>query len=405
MVAEFNQHTDRKNEVIKSLDLHKLCKGQVYAENASKPFVLPFTISLDFLDIHMLGKAPEVLEKNSKFIGEKETIYQIDDDLTLILQDFSGGHFKNVFDCYLFGEKVARLQSAPHNTKIFNAESVMLHIENEQLYTDSWYNSYELIRQKLNLVFKNFTRVDIAIDGLNYIPKFLNYYAKQTEKRKKVEMKGRARFAAGVLDKKTMEFQHFKIGSNKGDKYITIYNKSKELEKSNKMYIRKFWEVNNVDPQSDVFRFEMRMTNNAMKSIVGVDVNALQTPKYLMMLLKTQCKNFFEFAFKRGTNVTRMQTIDLLGFTNPEISYLDKAKRGLTDGRYKAKLSIKLSIKDICTGNYRTLEAAKSSFETVKENLELYDLKEWYSYRLPDWINEFKARNGRTSVIFNELLN
>jgi hypothetical protein len=128
----------------------------------------------------------------------------------------------------------------------------------------------------LNFGINNVTKLDIAIDGLNYIPDFLNAFNKQNGIEKKIRMVGKARFSAKVLDKERMYYENFQVGTNKSDKQVTVYLKTSELAASQKEYIKDFWFKNGLrpGPKDKVYRVELRMRSKFLKYIKGFNIHA-----------------------------------------------------------------------------------------------------------------------------------
>ena len=300
---------------------------------------------------------------------------------------------KDSFNVYLWGEKFGTLHSNPRTEgKGLKGDSVQVHIDNALLYTDHWCDDLQTVLDACGLQLKNVTRLDIALDGLNYIIDFLNGYQKQHAYSKKVHHLGKARFSAGVLDKNTMLYDHFKIGSGTSEKQISVYNKTKELERSNKGYIEKYWNANGLDnggPECPVYRVELRMRGKAVKEIKDFAIQKLTDYSYLFDLFRTGCHNYFEFTETKGhKNVSRQQVIDLIPFNRLGARLLEKVPRPLTDGRYKAKMAVHLTVKDIVLDLIPD-ESRTEALGVMKKQIERYDLYPWMQRRLPDWLKHY----------------
>ncbi|GAA4366793.1 hypothetical protein GCM10023185_38190 [Hymenobacter saemangeumensis] len=309
---------------------------------------------------------------------------------------------RDSFNVYLWGEKFGTLHANPRSEgKGLKPDSVALHIDNALLYTDHWYEDLQTVVQACGLYVKNVTRLDIALDGLNYIIDFLNLYQKQFEHNKRVHMKGKARFSAGVLDKTTMRYDHFKIGSGTSEKQISVYNKTKELERSNKGYIEKYWQANGLEnggPACPVYRVELRMRGKAVKEVKDFAIHKLTDYSFLFDLFRTGCNNYFEFTDTTGhRNVSRQAVIELIPFNALGARLLEKVPRPLTDGRYKAKMAVHLTVKDIVLDLIP--EATRpEALGVMKEQIERYDLYQWMSRRLPDWLKHYGKLANRQGM-------
>lgn len=369
------------NRQVRRVDPLKLYKGQLYrdiARNLENPL---FTLALDMLDLMCDG----VLEEGS----DERPHFEKRDGVMLEWQGKGTPMFKNSFAVYLWGEKFGMLHAHPRTaTKGLKPRSVQLHVENALLYTDHWHDDLNTVLDACGLLVQNVTRVDIALDGLNHVIDFLNLYQKQFAETKTVHHKGKARFTAGVLDKHTMLYQHFKIGSGTSEKQITVYNKTKELDISNKTYIEKYWEANGLthSPECPIFRLEVRMRGKAIKEIKDFALHKLTDYSYLFDLFRTGCENYFEFTETKGhKNVSRQKPIDLIPFDALGAVLLEKVPRPLTDGRYKAKMAVHLTVKDIVLDRVPDDERP-TALGVMQQQIKLYDLQKWLQRRLPDWL-------------------
>ncbi|MDO7873671.1 replication initiation factor domain-containing protein [Hymenobacter sp. ASUV-10] len=300
---------------------------------------------------------------------------------------------RDSFNVYLWGEKFGTLHANPRSEgKGLKPDSVQVHVDNALLYTDHWYEDLQTVVQACGLHVKNVTRLDIALDGLNYIIEFLNLYQKQFEWNKTVHHKGKARFTAGVLDKRTMLYDHFKIGSGSSEKQISVYNKTKELERSNKTYIAKYWQANGLQDgglDCPVYRVELRMRGKAVKEVKDFAIHKLTDYSYLFDLFRTGCHNYFEFTETQGhQNVSRQKPIDLIPFDALGARLLEKVPRALSDGRYKAKMAVHLTVKDIVLDLIPD-DSRPQALGVMKEQIERYDLYPWMARRLPDWLKHY----------------
>jgi hypothetical protein len=77
----------------------------------------------------------------------------------------------------------------------------------------------------------------------------------------------------------------FDIGSRSSSKWITCYNKSDELKRSNKSYVSDFWMRSGLNLQ-DVERFELKLRNDALKE-VNFDWRKMDDFEYLASIFRT----------------------------------------------------------------------------------------------------------------------
>lgn len=340
------------------------------------------TVSLDWLQVMAYC-----------WIGEPDQdvlTYKITDEIGLRYLKRGTPIFKHSYEVVLWGEPVAYLHTHCRDGKITGAGVVKLEIQNHVLYAD-WYDTYNTIMQALDAKLKNISRFDISIDGCNWIPLFLNAYMKQLPGDKTIELKGKVEPGTGKLHKKTMLFRHFKFGMGECPKQLRVYEKVQELEKSNKVYIREMWERAGIH-SSEVWRCELRMKSEAIKTVKHLKIDKLTDPKYLLSVFRTQVKNFFEFVeVTTDTNISRAKAIDLLCFDQLFIPTLQKVKRALVDGRYKAKLAIHNAVKDLLNGRIEKETDVDAALQHISSNMSIYNLARYFMNKVDEWIEKYQS--------------
>jgi hypothetical protein len=313
-------------------------------------------------------------------------LYQVG-DVYLKYVGYGTAMYLYLFDVIIEGEKVATLQAYPRG-EVIAKDCLSFKLNNSILYADYWVNIVIEITEKLQLTVNNVTRLDIAIDGLNYLILFLNMYAKQPLNDKKVHLKGKAKFDCKNQNHNSMNFESFTLGTLKSDKQISLYLKSKELEVSNKKYIETFWRENGMT-KDIVYRLELRLQSKSIREIENFDYKRLNEPYYLASIFKTQTNNYFHFITHTGQkNKTREHTIEVINFENLGGELLPKLKRGKTEDRYKAKLLIHLTQKLLLRGEIPK-EKEKHNKKIIKENIARYQLEDWYSVKIEDWKRDY----------------
>jgi len=329
--------------------------------------------------------------------------------------------FCHSYQLFYFGEPVAYLHTHSRNKTIIKEGLAKLEIMNQVLYSTSWSEVLDEVMKATQCTrINNVSGLHIAIDNVNHIKDFLNLYVRQGrehkskelktlgkwDKSQRVKMKGKARLDCKVFDRKTGQFQNFKIGN--GHKYITVYDKTSELKKSHKEYIWDAWKQSGVvgdkdhakwgartkemvtagEQEQQVFRCELRMSSQAIKQIKNFDLKRLSNPQYLLSLFKTQIENFFQFVvIENDTNISRARIVDLFQFELMRVPLLAKIPRAVVQGAYKAKMAIHNAYMGLMKGLYRGDEAANAAVIHIKENLQIYNLDRWFLEKEPEWIN------------------
>lgn len=336
-----------------------------------------------------------------------EQVYWLTDSICLQYQNRGTPIYNYSYVIILHGEPVANLHTHSKNPKIVKAGKVKIELHNHILYTTEWQQIMDEICQALGATPTVYGRIDIAIDGVNHLFPFLNIYVKQKRDMEYmmnginpgnntmnvmpnyIAMKGKARVDAKVLTRGNMLFQNFKIGNS--DKVVSIYNKSQEIDRrSNKEYIRRVWQGAGLDTTKDVWRCELRMKSGAIKNIKDFNFRRLQDPFYLLQIFKTQIENFFEFVFTRpGENISRAKKIDLFNFNKLRITCLDKIKRTVQRGAYKAKMAIHNGIANILLQHTKG-EAINHALNHIADQIHLYDLGLYYKRKLGEWCKMYQ---------------
>lgn len=325
--------------------------------------------------------------------------------------------YKYVWKIYQAGEHLATLLSHTRNEKFVRQGICKVDFRNHLFYSGQIWQFYDQLVSALALQFRGISRLDIAIDGVNYLMELCNIYAKQTRQNKIFEFIGKGRIDNKVLDRNTMMYQNFKLGSPKSGKELTIYNKSLEIVKSRKDYIQQFWKANGVTQRlidietenkriketgeaiylegyQNVFRIELRLNGKSIKETSpGIDpTDILRTADGLMSIFKLHTKQFFDAVFLDNAKTTRCTPIVLLPFHKFNIIPLKKIRPKPATDIYKAKLSINKTVKQLYTGVLSPDNA--SAFEMLLFDITTYDLTKWFARKHADeWQPAYSAMN------------
>lgn len=338
----------------------------------------------------------------------------------------SGNQFyKYRWQVLYLGEHLATMLTHTKNEKFVRKGVVKVDFKNHLLYTGMLWQFYDELTGSLNLQFKNVSRVDIAIDGLDHIIRFVNKYLKQTRQNKVVELVGRGTIRAAALDRNTMLYHSFKLGANGSRKQVTIYNKTKEIIKSQKDYIQKFWKANgihfeelplaemlaalkkgedepmNVAGVKNIFRFELRLTGEYIqemqvkKAETGewefFKIDWLKTSDGMMSIVHRACENFFEFVLKTYKENCKCKRLELIPFSKFEIFPIELQPVKRADDLYKTKLSIKKNVRQLFFGVLQPSDYMAT--EALVFDVNNYDLKEWFAKNLFTWFKELEYSN------------
>lgn len=389
------------------------------------------TIAVDWLSVYFTH---QVLFEKKYEEGDQ---MMINENCYLLAIDRPTLHFTTHFILFYGKEECAHILLNSRNEVFFKSDIVKVEFSNHTLYSGVWIEVYDTLVQ-FGLKYKSAGRIDIAIDGVNYLQQLLNIYAKQTVRNRTIILKNssetRARFSAKVLNTKTMLFENFNIGAPGGNKMITVYNKSLEIVKSGKTYIQEFWKRNGILTEvndleyfaneiaraekrghetfylkgfKNLYRFELRLKSESINEIEGFTIDMLKTPQGMAAIVKTHCRKYFDMCFNDNRNLSRCTSFDILPYEKLGAELINKIDRVEKDGVYKAKITIHGLIIDLYKGyteNYNTNEI----IETIIDRVSKYTLFDYVENKLPEWERRYAMfvdadRRNDVTMIINRL--
>ena len=387
-------------------------------------------ITLDWLSVYFVDKLGLVPEA----VGIDD-VKQITETISIRFFGKGTEHYKYTWHVLKNGEFLATILSHTRNEKFVKKGVIKIDFKNHLLYTASlWPLYYELI-DVFKLEYKNIGRVDIAIDGLNYVMDFMNLYVKQEPDKKvmemcyeglrkvmkakkgtinkPVEMKGgRARLNCKVLDRKSMKYQNFGLGVSSARKSISMYNKSLDIVKSGKTYIQDFWIANGVcttvlpisalqpiykdredkiylDGFENIYRFEVRLKGEMISQIKDFKVEWLKDKDWLMSIVKRMNQNYFEFVYYTFSDISKCKPVDLMPYEMYDTKNVDLNEAKPKDDFYKTKLSLKKNVRQLYLGNLQAGDYGVA--QMLMFDISNFELEMWFNNHLPDWIKEYDA--------------
>lgn len=292
--------------------------GQVYradiwaVESAESEWIkkaVKYCISADWFECTTTGKfipvdqeAPETLE----FSG-----------IILKLEGYGTKHYQLKYNVFLPGEKdpFALILTDPRNTKILEPDFSQIKIENHQLYRKGWTVKLATVLDALELQLNNITRLDIAIDGVGFLNQVERFERGEIESIGKVQ----------TCDFKTAQRDRtgYNWGKRSSEKMLTIYDKSDELKRTNKLYISDTWIANNLNEGQvdEIERLELKLRGKAIKRLLipetgeAIQYERLEDANYLASIVKVSFKKWFEFVIPdEQKNVSRKERVQIVDF-------------------------------------------------------------------------------------------
>lgn len=334
------------------------------------------------------------------YLTHVQSSMELTNKLFLTFQDGGTRHFGVKAKVYykIDGEsyEVGTLQYESRNEKIFAKDCVKFDFKNNALYSFLYLETHnELI--KFGLKWDKFGRLDIAIDGCNYLVNFLNAYVKENPlipetligyKMINANYK-RNLLHPGVYNPKLRICENFRLGSRLSKKYLTIYNKSLEIDISKKDYIKEFWykngviketaEQHNFKDYTNIYRCEFRLSAEFVNTIKDINLERLTDVNFLVSVLKYSTANFFG-----AVEIATGKYLELLPFNKFKIEKIEFVDYVSNEGEYKAKMTIHGLIQDIYACKVKK-ENINETIEVIFDRVHRYKLYKFLKFKMRDW--------------------
>lgn len=302
-----------------------------------------------------------------------------------------------LWEVYLHGELVGTLETGGRSANM--AYYDYLTLRNEVIWQRGWSrDTLPDILEGLKAEVNSVANLDICIDGNNDVVDVLNMYYVQnmvqqgTGARLVRCKKGLPQMGTNNFDDKIGAFAHYYIGAKGGDKRFIVYEKNQEISEisPHKQYIRDTWDINGIDSSGEVWRSEIRLKGKMLDSFDIKDLTQLETATYLLEIFKTACEGFVEFRVSDGkVNINNAEPIDLLYFTRLGIKRLERVKRNLQVGLYKAKMSLHSAFQHIISGDFANDET-QAALKHVYNLVNRFNLREYVIKTLPKWLDKYR---------------
>lgn len=307
-----------------------------------------------------------------------------------VLSDKGGNrHYSYRYEIYQAGidSPFALLYFCPRKGSVLDSSFCSLRVYNDRFYTVGWVPVLTRLISSMRLVFNNFTRVDIAVDGANCFDVYKAFEAGQIVKVGRTSYKAykdAENLTPGSVPEvlkvgtscavahysSNCQLTGFDWGSRKSSRYMTVYNKSLTLKgkDSYKTYISDWWALNGMHDDGNVQRAEMKITNDFAKQIVdpktgelGLCLESLGDSSYLAGVYSVCVDKFFEFvyppeSFLPGQVIpkkSRLSAVEVFDFDSMGAMYLEKVPRYTQPSEvWQAKRAVSKLAKDSVSSDY-----------------------------------------------------
>jgi len=332
-------------------------------------------LNVDHFSVNLSGQLPT--------INETVNDYELTEDVCLVRNTIHRSkHFANIWNVYLHGELFGELKTETRTPKIFDIDVMHFKLVNNRLYTEDWLEDFKCFVNALNCSVKSISQLDIAIDGIG-AKKYKETFLQSRDRKSNVYMKGKTFITTSGSGKETTSLM---VGKRGSDKYARLYNKTKEIEYSNKTYISQVWSKSRLKTTEDIYRFEIVLKSKVM---ANYDIWKLDDSKYLASIFKTETNNWASFyRITKDTNKARAMKankFDLIDWDTLGAELLPKAKAKKPTEVYRAKQAIKTILRQNEVFGIKTIEGLISE----------YDLQEWLNSKAAYWAEDWAKEKAR----------
>jgi len=340
-------------------------------------------VSVDWFSVNLSGQLP-------KYVKDV-TDYELTEEIHLRRYNGNGTQtHEHLFDVYLNGELFGELKTHTRDPIRFGIDSMHFKLKNIRCTTLDWLDDFRYFVTSLNWSVKSLSQLDIAIDGIGAM-KYKETLLKSIDPKCNVYLKGKAGIDATYSGK---EVTSIRVGKRSSDKFARLYNKTKELNHSNKTYIRSFWATSGLKTTEDTYRFEIVLKSKALKSY---DIWRLDDPEYLSSIFRTEVVNWADF-YRQTTDTNKARAMkankfELIDWKTLGADLLPKAKAKTPTDVYRAKQVIKNTLR------FREVHGIK----TLEELISKHDLQDYVDTKATYWAEDWAKEKARLNK-FEDLL-
>lgn len=323
--------------------------------------------------------------------------------IRFVREKLANANFEKAYSVYVAGSHLATMFTNVRDRSVIPSNCIQWKIENHRLYNKGWIGDMMEVLQYMEWEIRNVQRVDVAIDGGDHLRMW-----ERSDKRKggdliRIGTRKGAKFRE-IYDG-DFELETVDVGSTNSDRWLTVYNKTSELKKSNKDYIPQFWEQNGLRDYvegREVQRLEVKLRNAELLRYESVnedgevrpfDWRRLEDAGYLAGMAKEGCRKLWEFVPREHSDDNKSR--------RPRVSYIDwsafasgcqeflKVPAKKSNEVYRVKLSVK-------TMYWIYLATGKRYYvQIAQEMAEGINSLGWFSEQIERWELQFVKYKGR----------
>lgn len=331
-------------------------------------------VNMDWFECMLLGQLTEDL-------SFPKAIKVPDHNIRLHRRSYGTQHFKHVYDVVISGREFGLLLAGPRDGNKLDPNFLQFQAKNNVLYEIGFVSEFSAMIEAMSLKWRNPIRIDIALDGAQPMQVMQRVITGQLERVGSQTM--------AVFFDKSQKITGFDIGKQKSDKWATCYYKSKELEISNKHYIKDFWKRTDLKDQSNVQRIELKLRKNALRAIESFDFLQLESFEYLASIMKTQLQKLWEFTDpEENKNISRRARQDFINWDSIGAQLLPKFTAFPTNEIYRMKMTSKTLFFMYMASDLHVY------FQMSQEVAAAIDMMGWWTDLQEKWKREWSAKMG-----------
>lgn len=341
-------------------------------------------INIDYLVLNCEGS-------NEHFDKINSSTYQLE------LQDVGTKVFKNRYFLMFENEKVATILTNPHS-KAIKQDLVQVQISNHLFYTYNFTSLRKLVEifilKALNLKITTISRLDISIDFDNSTNAVQNLANLIQNNELLLAGKDKAFNPHYVSNKGKSELTGLYIGKRSSSRYLRVYNKTLEMQKTPKEYILERWKKHGLE-NNNVWRCEYELTNVFFhnRQINNETISTQIFSQYaLLKLFQEAEKNHFEL--KKNTGKSELNKEQTIPFFEWSLLFSTCEIKDLTISKIKKIIEPSILVqKRLLKAIFREYYISKQSYQNIfmiQYVLEKYHLYDFLEKKLPYYIDEFE---------------
>ncbi|TRX16733.1 replication initiation factor domain-containing protein [Flavobacterium franklandianum] len=355
-------------------------------------------INIDYLILNLEGSPFGEFPETSNFLT--------------IQHDYGTKIFLFRADLYYKKEKIATFMHSPRS-KIINDQLCQIQFENHLFYTISSNQLKHILTEFLEQTgyyFKSINRLDICLDKQDKENTYRNLFDNLISGNYLIS--GRPKNISSHFEtyKGKSILNGFQIGKRTSDKLIRIYNKSLNLQITEKPYINEYFFNNNIK-NDNIWRFEIQLNApffRDLKQIATHNETVQQDMTWgifdvstLFELLKSSTKGFFEVRENTGlSQVNKEKIIEVFNYDNLR-DQVTKQKCILRRN-FKLPISTTTIKKRLAKSLFREYYANEQDISyIIALNLVLEEidysnelkLKYWFDSKIYFYLQEFKEKD------------